>query len=661
MNPIWILPFALFSFLFFTIPGFLIFEISKSTFGFWQKIFFGTVIGYVIFTLVSYLFLVLGLGILIIPCFIIIDLYFFKSFRKKFVLGPILKGKKLLIVTLVFTIGIIGQLLIISPSGWSANGNLLFWSSHAHDASWHFALVNEIQKMSFGSVVQNPEYAGTKLVNYHIFSDIAPAIFNKYLLIPQIELYFRLFPLLYSILLGTVAYFLGKVLGKSFSAGIWSTIFIYFGGSFGYIATLIQHKGIGGESIFWGSQIQSSIGNPPFIAANIILITFLYLFLKILEKNNRTLFFISAMLLGSLAVFKIYASIVLFFALGIAGVWEIIRERKFRIISLIIPSGILSAILFLPFYGKSSSFLILQPWWYIRAMIADPSRLNWIDLELRRQFYVARGGIRSILRIIEYEGIAFSIFFIGNIGMRFLGLFDLVSSAKTFFKNYFNQVFILMTLLSLIFPLLFLQKGVAGGTANFLEYFILGFGFFAALTTARLIEKIKYNALKLCVGLIIIILAVPTQAALIYQFYSRNPFTKITNAELTALNFVKSNTDKNAIILTPPYDPNLDLKDPIPNIWDWFDTAYVSAFSARRSYFDDYEQVDIMGYDYRSRLAVKQTIFKNPDVNLVKEKLKETKAQILYFPKILHPLVDLTKTGLIKVYENSEVEVWKIS
>jgi hypothetical protein len=661
MNPIWILPFALFSFLFFTIPGILTLEISKTEFGFWQKIFLGTVIGYVIFSLVSYLLLVLGLGILIIPFFILTDLYFFKLFRKSLVVGPILKGKKLLIVILVFAIGIIGQLLIISPSGWNVNGDLLFWSSHAHDASWHFALMNEIQKMSFGSVVQNPEFAGAKLVNYHIFSDIAPAIFNKYLFIPQIELYFRLFPLLYSILLGTVAYFLGKTLGKSFSAGIWSTIFIYFGGSFGYIATLIQHKGIGGESIFWGSQIQSAIGNPPFIAADIILITFLYLFYRIQEKNNKTLFFISAMLLGSLAVFKIYASVVMFFALGIAGAWEIVRERKFRIISLIIPSGIISAILFLPFYGQTSSFLILQPWWYIRAMIADPSRLNWIDLELRREFYVARGGIKSILRIIEYEGIAFSIFFIGNIGMRFIGLFDLIKSAKTFFKNYFNQVFILMTLLSIVFPLLFLQKGVAGGTANFLEYFILGFGFFAALTVARLMEKIKSNVLKWGIGLIIIILAVPTQAGLIYQFYSRNPFAKISGAELTALNFVKNNTDKNAVILTPPYDPNLDLKDPVPNIWDWFDTAYVSAFSARRSYFDDYEQVDIMGYDYRSRLAVKQTIFESSDINLVKEKIKETNAQILYFPKILRPVIDLTKAGLIKIYENSEVEVWKIS
>jgi len=660
MSPIWILPFAFFSFLFFTVPGILILDISKSEFSFWQKLFLGTVVGYIIFTLVSYLFLILGLGILIIPSFILVDLYFFKSFRKRFVLGSILKRGKLLIVTLVFAIGIIGQLLIISPSGWNINGNLLFWSSHAHDASWHFALMNEIQKMSFGSVIQNPEFAGEKLVNYHIFSDIAPAIFNKYLLIPQIELYFRLFPLLYSILLGTAAYHLGKALGKSFSAGIWSTIFIYFGGSFGYIATLIQHKGVGGESIFWGSQIQSAIGNPPFIAADIILITFLYFFLKILEKNNRTLFFISAMLLGSLAVFKIYASIVMFCALGIAGVWEVIRERKFRIISLILPSGIISAILFLPFYGKASSFLILQPWWYIRAMIADPSRLNWIDLELRREFYAARGGIRSVLRIVEYEGVAFSIFFIGNIGMRFLGLFDVVSSAKTLFKNYFSQVFVLMTFLSIIFPLLFLQKGVAGGTANFLEYFILGFGFFAALTVSKIMKKFKNNALKLSIGLIIISLAIPTQVGLIYEFYSRNPFTKIANDELTALSFVKNNTDKNAIILTPPYNPNLNLKDPIPNIWDWFDTAYVSAFSARRTYFDDYEQVDIMGYDYRSRLAVKQTIFESLDVSLVKEKIKETNAKLVYFPKLMGPRIDLTKAGLTKIYENSEVEIWKI-
>jgi len=58
-------------------------------------------------------------------------------------------------------------------------------------------------------------------------------------------------------------------------------------------------------------------------------------------------------------------------------------------------------------------------------MIVEPSRLNWLDLEYRREFYLARGGIKSILRIIEYEGIGFLIFFFGNLGMRFWELKNL--------------------------------------------------------------------------------------------------------------------------------------------------------------------------------------------------------------------------------------------
>lgn len=660
MNLAWFLPFLIASILFFTAPGVLLLNKSRLTLSFWQKIFLGTVIGYIIFTLVSYLFLILGIGFLIFPFFIAIDIYFFRSFKKDS-LKDIFRQKNLFITISIFIIGILGQLLVIAPSGWNVNGDLLFWSSHAHDASWHMALTNEIQRIKLGSVIQNPEYAGVKLTNYHIFSDIAPAMFNKYLQIPELELYFRFFPFLYSLLLGSSAFFLGKAIGKSYLSGIWSAIFIYFGGSFGYIVTLIHHGGIGGESIFWGSQIQSSIGNPPFIAANVILITFLYFLLRLLGKNNKIIFFVSALLLGSLAVFKIYAAIVLFFALGIAGVWEIVRERRFRIISLTIPSGLLALALFLPFYSQTSSFLIFQPWWYIRSMIASDGRLNWVDLELRRQFYLSLHSLRGYLRVTEYELIGFSIFFFGNLGMRFIGLYGVILSAKTFFKNYFNQVLILMTFLSLIFPLLFLQKGVAGGTANFLEYFILGFGFFAAITVAKLMAGIKNKILTITLSAVIIVLAVPTQIGLLRELYSRNPYTKITKGELSALNFLKNNTSQDSIVLTPPYDPNLNLGGPIPNVWDWFDTAYVTAFSARRTYFDDYEQVDIMGYDYRNRLKVKQAIFDGTDAVLVKQTIGETGAQIIYFPKPMHPKVDLSRAGLTKIFENSEVEIWSKS
>jgi hypothetical protein len=280
-------------------------------------------------------------------------------------------------------------------------------------------------------------------------------------------------------------------------------------------------------------------------------------------------------------------------------------------------------------------------------MIVEPSRLNLLDWELRRQTYIYEHNWK---RVIWLEGMGFLIFFFGNLGMRFLGLWEFVKT---------NAIFKISIILSLTLPLLFLQKGVASNTAQFLQYFILLFGILSGIAVSKIPKTLSFFLFP-----IIFILMIPTQVKLFNEFYisegqPRQPFTKISSSELEALKFIKNNTDINTVILTPPYNQYLDQKQITPNIWDWFDTSYVSAFSSRRTYFDDYEQVDIMGYDYKPRLKTKEIIFNGKDPIKVKEAVLSINAQLIYFPKDIKPTVELDKIGLTKIYENSSVEVWK--
>ena len=87
----------------------------------------------------------------------------------------------------------------------------------------------------------------------------------------------------------------------------------------------------------------------------------------------------------------------------------------------------------------------------------------------------------------------------------------------------------------------------------------------------------------------------------------------------------------------------------------------MSAFSSRRTYFDDYEQVDIMGYDYKPRLEIKRVIFDNLDAVKISTALKSTNANILYYPKAVAPKVNPELLGLSKFFENSEVIIWKVN
>lgn len=632
----------------FTIPGIFLLRKSNIKLSFWENLILATIVGFIFFTFISYILLNFKIHILLLPIVFILNFFVFKkfSFSKPI---PFPSKSKLILLALVFIIGITGQMLVIAPSGSFINGDLIFWSAHGHDGSWHLSLMEELKK---GYPLQNPSFAGEKLVNYHFFSDIAPADFSKYFKFSSLDLYFRFFPLIFSILLGSLSFILGSRLGGSFAAGLWSTIFAYFAGSFGYIVTYMQNKTLGGESLFWASQIQSSVGNPPQIISSIIILAFLILFLNLWQEKKG--FFICMLLAGTLIVFKVYAGVVLLLSLGVVGFWQLIRERRIQILSLFILSTLLSLILYLPNTWGSNKFLIWEPWWFIRTMVVAPDKLNWIDLELRRQTYITEDNLK---RVIQLELTAFLIFFLGNLGMRFLGLWYLVKSLKSVFKNYFNLLFLSIIIISFTFPLLFLQKGVASNTIQFFQYFLLLTGIASGITTAKLIGRTKPIIYKTTISILIIMLAIPTQVALIYGFYSRPPLAKISAEELTGLSFVKSNTPLNSIILTPPYNRYLDLKSKIPDIWDWSDTAYVAAFTGRRLYIADLEQVDIMGYDYQRRLNIQKEVFETNDSFTLGEILTSNKIDYLYFPKNLRPNVDLSQS-LKQTFENQAVEIW---
>lgn len=620
----------------------------------------GSIVGFVAFTLISYVLIVLNVPFLIIPFTVLGVVFAYRS-----LVGTVRQIKfrwnaQTWLILAVFVIGILGQLAVISPSGVFQNGNLVFWSAHGHDGVWHIALMEEFKK---GYPFQDPSFAGEKLVNYHFFSDIAPAMVSKYLPISDLDLYFRIFPLIYSIFLGASAFYLTRKITNNISASVWATVFTYFAGSFGFIVTYLKNKTIGGESIFWATQPQSSSGNPPQIVSNFLLLTSLYFLITYLQKKKSKLMFsICVLLIGTISAFKIYAGVVLLGALGIAGLWQLIRDHDFGLLLITFFSGILAALLYFPNSSGSTSFLIFQPWWYIRTMVVEPSRLNLIDWELRRQTYISVGRITSYLRVIQLEVTAFLIFFFGNLGMRFLGLWDMVKMSKNSLKNYFNLMFVLIIVISLILPLLFLQKGVASNTGQFLQYFVLLFGILAGITTAQMLSNAK-TLTRVIVTVLMILAIIPTQAGLLNEFYGppnhpRTPFAQITKQELAALKFVKENTPIDSVIVTPPYNQYLNLGDSIPNIWDWFDTSYIAALSARRTYMDDYEQADIMGYDYKPKLEIKKIIFESDNSTEVKAALAKTNANLVYFPLSEKPKVDLNKIGLSMIFQNQSVEIW---
>jgi len=72
-----------------------------------------------------------------------------------------------------------------------------------------------------------------------------------------------------------------------------------------------------------------------------------------------------------------------------------------------------------------------------------------------------------------------------------------------------------------------------------------------------------------------------------------------------------------------------------PKIWAWFDSSYVAAFSERKTFFSDFEQMDIMGYDINKRRKTVEEILTSPNTTSFKNLLIENKIDYIYIPKEL--------------------------
>ncbi|MBI2596848.1 hypothetical protein HYW41_01715 [Candidatus Daviesbacteria bacterium] len=647
--------FLMTSFLSFTLPS--IYFLKKFNFDLnddLDKFVVFSVFGLSVFTLTAYILAALHLRFFmyLFPLFGMWSILKYKKsfFERKFKITQ----KKFFLSVLI--IGIISQVAVNAPSGLLYKDGIYFWSSHGHDGVWHLSLMEQMQKEFFP--FQNPELAGAKLQNYHFFVDLLMSEFSRLFYFSNLDIYFRFMPIVFSLLLGLSAFILVRAWSKSELAGIWSMIFVYFAGSFGYLIYIPTHKSLGGESIFWVSQTQSVLGNPPHAAAFIITTAFLFAFLKFLRSRKINFFFLSSFLGGVAIGFKVYAGVLILGGLLIIGIFELLAKRSYKTFLLFLTTLLIALAIYLPNSKNSQDFLIWHPWWFIRTMVVASDRLNWLDLELRRQTYLAEGNFK---RVVQVELTAFLIFLFGNLGMRFLGFLTIFKQLKEdILDNLFNLFFLLITMASFFIPVLFLQKGVAWNAIQFNQYFLLFFGFLAAITTAWILSINRSKLWSVVISTIIIFLSIPTQLGLLWQFYSNPPLSKISNEELEGLNFLRQ--QKGNIVLVLPFNKyeRDKYKDPPIPIYAWYDTGYVTAFSGKQTLISDEEQVNIMGYDVTRLIEEREEAFQSRDYHKMNNFLQKYKIDYVYLGWDQKTATDSAFLNMEPIFINKDARVFKV-
>jgi hypothetical protein len=553
--------------------------------------------------------------------------------------------------------GIATQAITMVKSGLLYSYGMGFWGPNGHDGVWHLALINELTK---NFPPQNPVFAHFNLLNYHWLFDLIVALINKITGLSALNLYFQIFPIIFSGFLGILTYLFVKKWTKHNLSSLLAVFFAYFGGSFGWIVTFLRGQGIGGESMFWAHQAVSFLINPPFALSLLLILFGFYLFLDYQKKPTKKLLLPLSLIFGLVIGVKAYGGVVVLAGLAAASFWEWWRKKKFAIGAVFLFSLLVSLAVFLSTTRGAPSLFILAPLWFPHTMLAFPDRFGWIRLDQARQVYLATG---KWLSWVLAEGLALTIFFVGNLGTRIIGIGKIFKWLKNWEKIDSFQVFFLSCLgVSTIVPLLFIQKGNPWNSIQFFYYFLFLGGILAGITVGEFLQKKTNTHISIYeyLAIWVVILTIPTTIGTVAHHYLpwRAP-ARISFEELEALWFLRNKPG--GIVLSFPHDYSLREKTEAPKpLYAYETTAYISALSGKPTFLEDEMNLEIMGVDWRPRRETVEEFFNTQDGEWGKRFLKENNIRHIYLVGEQKFKAGESQLGLEKIFENGEVRIYQV-
>ncbi len=564
--------------------------------------------------------------------------------------------RKNLAQLLLTILGTIAWSLTMVKSGLVYDFGMGFWGANGHDGIWHISLINQLAKFS----LNHPLFAGAKLTNYHFGFDLMAAFLHLITRIPTVNLYFQVLPPIMAALIGVLTYKLVEQWTLSKKSAWWATFFVYFGGSWGWLVSFIRQRTFGGESMFWASQSIQTLINPPFALSLIFLLFGLIKFLAFKEKKKTKDLILCSLMFGLLAFIKVYAGIIVLGALLAGLLLEklVYREKESPFAKVFPLSLLITLVTFLPFNRNVSSLLVFKPFWFLRSMLISTDRLYWPRLENARFVYFYSG---QTIKWLTAEVFILLIFIFGNLGTRFLGLWEIRKRLRLRLAN-LEIIFFSGIAISLMIPLLFIQEGTPWNTIQFFYYGQFILAILAGMALGRWWEEqTKKPWLKYLLFAFLIGLTLPTTLGVLKNDYlSGRPPARVSVEELEALAFLRQ--QPSGVVLTYPFNPDWKNKfsDPRP-LYAYETTAYISALSGQPSFLADEMNLEISGYSWQERREEASQFFLTNNHDFANNLIKTNQITYIYLVKGQKINLGEDDFHAQRVFENGEVKIFKIN
>jgi hypothetical protein len=530
-------------------------------------------------------------------------------------------------------------LIPVAFSGQIYSFGLGLWGPNGHDAIFHLSVINSLKDSLVN--LSHPQLSGFFLQNYHIGVDWIVALVSKITGIEPASLFLRDLPI---VLVAIIVSQLIKLLSKwkfSKQATYLSLFFAFLAGSLGFIFTLLSSGNLfAGESLFWMNQSVSMFLNPPFAFSIALLLIFINLYSS-KDSSKRNKFILLILVGGILAQIKIYAFVLLLLSL------LFLKEIK-----LLIGVGLVGLLLSLPTLGLQGSPFVFSPLWFPKSMIAAQDKLNWQKFAQAWQVYEVNG---PIFKLFIVNAISLGIFLLGNLGIRVIGLLNLLKGKAQSSLQRTPSISLVKALIisGLIIPLLFIQTNNPWNTIQFSYYSL----FFLSIFTAQAIASKKHS---LIYWIIIFTLTIPTTIGTLKDYITPYSASKISFTELQALETLKN--QEKGVVLSPLFNSKESGPFPEPkSLYAYTSTAYISALSGQPEYLSDLINLNITGFNYKERAKNVQRFYKTQDSSWAKSFMQKENISYIYQTPMVSLQLNPKETCLLPIFTSGEIIIYKFN
>lgn len=495
---------------------------------------------------------------------------------------------------IIIAVAFVAQMLVMWPSGsrYCAENRCgdYYWGVHEHDGIWHMALGETA--FESGSL-QMPTFAGEKLTGYNWLIDY-PLFALSNVGIPVGFSYFKLLPTIWFVLMIWV----WRKFADQYKPGDeryfqWLLFWLFFSNSLSYVFTLWHFGTFMGSSSYIAMQPPMMLINLQF-AYTLPILGYVLLILGKIRPHRYDNVVIVGLLFVAMGL-KFYGGAIL---LSLVVIHSILFKNWQRVIYAFVAIVVAVLLFYQPKVGQGA-ILSLNPMATVYPIIEEKLLFYSPKLALARYS-------DSLFKQSIAGASALGIFILFNFGTRLIALVGWKKWSR------YEWSIMLTVMVALSANVLLVQRGEWWNTVQFLYY---GFFLIAVLAAKQLSAwSSKSSWLGVGIGAIVIISSIPNTVDTWRVFAQFPPGSYVSDQEKEVLSTLKKLPIGTVLALPLQRSEIGESQSPSP-LYLRYESAYVSAYTGKATFFNDTVQARLVGIDYAQR----QEAVKSHDCGILDE------------------------------------------